>query len=95
VIWVHLPGQGRFLAALDPQGNPRFTQAGHVNGNLMEFQSDGKQFRITCAEPITTGGDHPLYVYHQQSFENMLEQSHPMAQKVFMGNAGPANLHQE
>jgi hypothetical protein len=95
VIWVHLPGQGRFLVALDPQGNSRFAQAGHVNGNAIEFQSGGAQFRITCTEPITAGGDHPVFVYHQQSFENLLDPAHPLTQQPFMGNAGMASLHQE
>jgi hypothetical protein len=95
VIWVHLPGQGRFLVALDPQGNSRFAKAGHVSGNTIEFQSGGIQFRIVCTEPITTGGDRPVFVYHQQSFENMLDPSHPLTGQAFLGNAGPANLFQE
>ncbi len=95
VIWVHLPGQGRFLVALDAQGNTRFTQAGHVGGNVMEFQSGGTQFRIVCTEPIVTGGDHVVFVYHQQSFENVLDPLHPLAGQAFLGNAGPASLHVE
>jgi hypothetical protein len=95
VIWVHLPGQGRFLVALDPQGNSRFTQAGHVNGNVIEFQSGDTQFRIVCAKPVVEGGDRPVFVYHQQSFENTLDPSKPLAGQTFMGSAGPASLHQE
>lgn len=94
VIWVHLPGQGRFLIALDPQQNSRFVQAGHVNGKEVEFQSEGTQFRIVCTDPITTGGDRPVYVYHQQRFEDLLNPNDPRARQFLMGNAGPANLHQ-
>ncbi|MBZ5625510.1 MAG: hypothetical protein LAQ69_43465 [Acidobacteriia bacterium] len=95
VIWVHLPGQGRFLVALDPQGNPRFIEAGHVSGNVIEFQSGGAQFRIVCTEPVVAGGDRPVFVYRQQSFENVLDPSHPLTGQAFLGNAGPASLHQE
>jgi len=95
VIWVHLPGQGRFLVALDPQGNPRFIQAGHVSGNVVEFQSGSTQFRIVCTDPVAAGGDRPVFVYQQQSFENVLDPSHPLTGQVFLGNAGPASLHQE
>jgi hypothetical protein len=93
VIWVHLPGQGRILAALDAQHNSRFVQSGHVNGSVMEFQSDGTQFRIVCRQPITTGGDRPIFVYHQQSFEKSLDSANPLSQQSMLGNAGPASLH--
>jgi hypothetical protein len=93
VAWVHLSGQGRFLAALDPQNNPRFVRAGDVNGNVMEFQSEGVHFRIVCSEPITSGGDRPIFVYHQQSFEELLDPANPLSRKPMLGNAGPASLH--
>jgi hypothetical protein len=93
VIWVHLPGQGRVLAALDPQHNPLFVQGGHVNGSVMEFQSGGIQFRIVSQQPITTGGDRPIFVYHQQSFEEALNPANPLSQQPMLGNAGPASLH--
>ena len=95
VIWVHVPGQGRFLATTDPQGNARFQQAGSVNGNVIEFQSGGTQFRIVCSEPIVGGGARPVFEYHQQSFEDLLDPAHPLAQRPFVGNAGPASLHVE
>jgi len=93
VVWVHLPGQGRYLAALDAQHNPLFVEGGHVNGNVMEFQSGGTQFRIVCNQPITPGGDRPLYIYHQQSFEALLDPANPLSQRTMLGNAGPASLH--
>ncbi|HMD70674.1 MAG TPA: hypothetical protein VKF41_04990 [Bryobacteraceae bacterium] len=95
VIWVHLPGQGRFLVALDPQGNSRFTEAGRVGGNVVEFQSGGTKFRIVCAEPVVSGADRPVFVYHQRSFEDALDPAHPLTRQPFLGNAGPASLHQE
>ena len=29
VLWLHLPGEGRYLIALNPAGNSRFVQAGN------------------------------------------------------------------
>jgi hypothetical protein len=92
VVWVHLSGHGRFLAALDSQNNPRFVRAGNVNGNVMEFESEGIQFRIVCSGAITSGGDRPIFVYHQQSFEGLLDQANPLSQKPMLGSAGPASL---
>jgi hypothetical protein len=93
VIWVHLPGQGRFLAALDSQRNPRFVQGGYVNENVMEFESEATQFRIVCGKPITTGGRRLIFVYHQQSFEDSLDPDSPLSRQPMLGSAGPASLH--
>ena len=96
VIFVYLPGQGRFLIALDPQSNPLFTQAGHVNGNVIEFQSGGRQFRIICRDAmIASMVDRPVFVYHQQSFENLLDPTHPRSAAAYLGTAGPASLHRD
>ena len=95
VIWVRLPGQGRFLAALDPQHNPLFAQAGHVNGNVLEFQSGTTEFRIVCSRPITTGGDRPLFVFHQQSFEDLLDLADPRSRQPMLSTAGPAAMHHQ
>ena len=95
VLWLHLPGEGRYLIALDPQGNPRFVKAGQASGNTLEFQSEGHTFRVMCAEPIAAGAARPVYVYHQQSFQNLLDPAHPLAAQPFFGNAGPASLHVE
>lgn len=94
VAWLHLPGEGRYLIALHPLGNPRFVQAGQLNGNTIEFQAGGRHFRIVCAEPIAAGAAaQPVYVYHQQSFENLLDPARPLTAQPFFGNAGPASLH--
>jgi hypothetical protein len=92
-VWVHLPNEGRYLIALKPLGNPLFVHAGHVNGAVMEFISDNKQFRIESLSPIAKPGDHPIYVFHQQSFENELNQDNPGAHSLLVGNAGPPSMH--
>jgi hypothetical protein len=91
-LWIHLPGEGRYLIAVNPFGAPNFVQAGHVNGNLVEFTSEGHQFRVETDAPVAAGGDRPVYVFHQQSFENELDLTNPLAHQVMFGNAGPASM---
>lgn len=86
VVWVCLPGRGRFLVAVDPQGNARFTRAGRVAGNVVEFEGGESRFRIVCTEPIVGGGKRAVFVYHQESFDGPAE--------VMVGVAGPAGLHE-
>lgn len=95
VAWLHMPNEGRYLIALNPLGNPRFGKAGELSGNTLEFQSEGHRFRIVCAQPISSGPAGPVYVYHQQSFEKLLDPAHPLTATPFFGNAGPASLHVE
>ena len=66
-----------------------------MSGNAIEFQSEGTKFRIVCAEPVVTGGDRPVFVYHQQSFEDSLDPDQPLTKQPFVGNAGPASLFQD
>jgi hypothetical protein len=91
-VWIHLPDQGRYLIAMNPMGNPLFVQAGHVNGAVIEFASNGRQFRVEGASMVKSG-DHPLYVFHQQSFENELVQDNPLTRALMVGNAGPPSMH--
>jgi hypothetical protein len=91
-VWVYLPGEGRYLITLNAEHNPRFVQAGHVNSNTLEFASNNKHFRIETATPIATGADRPVYVYHQQSFEDEINSDYPGARRMMTGSAGPASM---
>jgi hypothetical protein len=64
---LDLPARGRYVLALDPQGNSAFLQAGFIDGGIIEFQSGGDQFRIECSAPVTTGGRRPIFVLRQRS----------------------------
>ena len=52
------------------------------------------EIRMESSEPIASGGSHPVFVYHQQSFEDSLDPNSADANRVFMGSAGPASMHQ-
>jgi hypothetical protein len=88
-MWFHVAGEGRYLFALNPMGNPLFVAGGKVNGAVMEFHSEGKSFRVEAAAPIAKGGERTVYVFHQQGFESELKDT-----RLFLvGNAGAASLH--
>jgi hypothetical protein len=91
-VWVYFPGEGRYLITLNAEHNPRFVQAGHVNSNTLEFASNNKHFRIETATPIATGADRPVYVYHQQSFEDEINSDYPGTRRMMTGSAGPASM---
>jgi hypothetical protein len=92
-VWVAVPGEGRYLIAVDPQGNARFVEAGRVNGTHLEFISDGKRIQIETASAIASGGDRKVYVFHQRSFEDEINAGASGGPKVMTGSAGPASMH--
>jgi hypothetical protein len=62
---IDVPGRGRFVTALYPGGNRRFTQAGSVKGSSLEFEWAGELFRVECTAPISPTGDRPVFVMLQ------------------------------
>ncbi len=86
-LWFRLAGLGRYLIALDPAQNPAFVKAGTVNGNSLEFQIGGDQYRIDCSKPMATGATRNVYVYHDPEFESQVK---PEIQDAMFGSAGPA-----
>jgi hypothetical protein len=67
VMYVELPGRGRYLFALAPYAN--FQVAGHVTGNMLEFQSGGDRFRIESSAQIASGGTRSLFLLVQRGVQ--------------------------
>jgi hypothetical protein len=56
VLWVYVPGHGRFILSLHPYEDLRFQEAGEVAGNSLTFTApDGNLFQIGTAERIAPG----------------------------------------
>jgi len=55
VVWVSIPGQGRYLLSFKPRADQGFEKVGEVAGNSLVFSSAGNIFRIDCADRIATG----------------------------------------
>ena len=55
VLWVDIPGKGRFLLSFKPRTDEGFEKTGEVVENSLLFSSDGDIFRIECADRVATG----------------------------------------
>jgi hypothetical protein len=62
VVWVDIPGQGRFDLSYKPLADQGFERAGEVAENSLMFSLGGNVFRIDCADRIATGsGTYNIY----------------------------------
>ncbi len=84
-LWFRLPGQGRYVLALEPAGNSNFVQAGSVNGAALEVHDGGDVYRLESKSPIAAGGARPIYLWHDPAFETHIK---PHDQSIFPGGAG-------
>jgi hypothetical protein len=56
VLWLYVPGQGRYIVAFAPHRDSGFEKAGEVSGNLMTLVADGNVLRIESLDRIAPGG---------------------------------------
>jgi hypothetical protein len=70
VVWVYVPGHGKYVLSLQPHQDLRFESAGEVEGNSLMFTApDGNVFRIDTAERIAAGsGSYSVHVLSDQSW---------------------------
>jgi hypothetical protein len=62
VVWVDIPGQGRYDLSFKPRADQGFERAGEVAENSLVFSLGGNIFRIDCADRIATGsGTYNIY----------------------------------
>jgi hypothetical protein len=71
VLWVYVPGYGRYILSLHPHEELGFESAGEAAGNSLTFSGpDGNVFRIDTAERIATGsGSYSVYVLADPGWE--------------------------
>jgi hypothetical protein len=62
VVWVNIPGQGRYVLSFKPRADQGFEKAGEVAENSLVFSSAGNIFRIDSADRVATGsGTYNIY----------------------------------
>lgn len=62
VVWLDIPGQGRYDLSFRPRTDQGFETAGEVAENSLVFSLGGNIFRIDCADRIATGsGTYNIY----------------------------------
>jgi hypothetical protein len=55
MVWVDIPGQGRYDLSFKPRADQGFERAGEVSESSLMFSLGGNIFRIDCADRIATG----------------------------------------
>jgi hypothetical protein len=66
VLWMYIPGDGRYVLSLRPHPELGFARAGEVVGNSLQFVLAGNVFRVECAERIADAGSGTYVVYALQ-----------------------------
>lgn len=57
VLWLYVPGQGRYILSFLPHSTSGFSKMGEVTGNLMTLiTSEGNVLRILSTDRIAPGG---------------------------------------
>lgn len=70
VVWVDIPGQGRYDLSFRPRAAEGFERAGEVSENSLVFTMGGNIFRIDCADRIATGsGTYNIYARKEPNAE--------------------------
>jgi hypothetical protein len=68
IVWIFVPGRGRFALSLIPRGE--FRQAGTVRGTSLSFTIDRNTYTVTSASRIVPGrAAFNLYVLHQPGWK--------------------------
>jgi hypothetical protein len=63
VLWVYVPGHGRYVLSLHARVELGFESAGEAAGNSLTFNVDGNVVRIDTAERVAAGsGTYTVYV---------------------------------
>ncbi len=56
VVWMYVPGNGRYVLTFAPHDDLGFKRAGEAGGSSMTLAVDGIVLRIACADRIAAGG---------------------------------------
>ena len=88
LIWLYVPGKGRFTLSLAPRSG--FRDAGEVRGTSLTFKDGSDSYTITSAVPIAPA-DIPvnLYVLHQPNGKPSEPFSNPASIAIDVENSLP------
>jgi hypothetical protein len=88
VVWIYVPGHGRYLLSLSPRHG--FSLAGQVGGTSLEFELRSDEIQIDAKERIAEGSAmYNLYVLHQSDW---LPPNESSRSRALMGSADRAEL---
>lgn len=85
VVWLTIPGKGRFLLSLAPYREAGFRTAGTVRDRDLRFESGSDKYVVRLAEPMVRAeGEWNLYVRSEPSYA--------AKQGAFGAAKGPAEI---
>lgn len=66
VVWLYLPGHGRFSLSLFPNEKRGFSKNGAAAAETFTFRQGSTEYRVGCSGPVAPGaGRYNLYVHHE------------------------------
>ena len=70
VVWVYIPGKGRFIFSFRPQTESNFQKTGMILDNKIIFEYAGEKYEITNRSPVlNSGGKWNLWVMFDQNYQ--------------------------
>ena len=55
VVWLYLPGHGRFVVSLFPNEKLGFQKNGVTSADTLTFREGATEYRVECASAIAPG----------------------------------------
>jgi hypothetical protein len=69
VVWLYLPGHGRFSLSLFPDEKRGFVRNGSTAGSGFTFRDGNDEYRVECSRPVAPGsGRYNLFVRHERDW---------------------------
>jgi hypothetical protein len=70
LVWLYLPGHGRYVLSLMPRPGLDFKKAGEVRGGVVTFTVNEDLIKLECTNRIAPGeAPYHLYVLHDNAWE--------------------------
>jgi hypothetical protein len=82
LLWLYVPGRGRFIFSLVPRADYSFEKVGTVSGNGIEFSIGGERYRWLSSAPILRGeGTWNLWVLTDPKYSPLMATIAPPPQE--------------
>lgn len=88
IVWMYVPGRGRFLLSLTPHPELGFERAGEVRGSALTFTAGDETFNVVTGGRIAGGAPFNLYVRHEPDWVPTYQHANRSA--FIMGSADRA-----
>jgi hypothetical protein len=80
LLWFYIPERGRFIFSLVPRDGYEFQKIGVVDGNRIQFVSNGEHYEWTSSAPIlANGGSWNLWVLQDKNYTPLFSLDKPVS----------------